>query len=312
MNTKTILFVASLTILPMVIKAQKALPIQVYGLIEKIPLPQKSESNFHTCTVVNDESGLVSVKDAGAELNNLQATMEKDVKDLANSTMSGSYASVPTMPSKEQIAQMQQRAQQMQGMSTDEARQMAQSMPHTNASQPTNNVGLMQELGKAQSAMLQINTAINELSIKASQLGGAYKLKIDKVQKSASCPEFKVPHADIAEPKCDCVKTRELEYYKNRITVEDEYIQNVNELLKNYIPKIKDQIVIIDKAEKDLNYGDATTIPTFKTQAVTVQQQAITALAPLLGIVEGVIKDSGSEYTNVVNINNGHLFTPCQ
>jgi len=315
MKTKSILILAAGLFLYSLSEAQKALPIQVYGLLSKVPMPQSSEANYHSCTVETDNSnGAVSVKDAGTTVNDLETTMEKDVKDLANSSMSSSYASnsAPSIPSAEQIAQMQQQAQQMRGMTPDQARQMSQQMPHQNASQPAGNVSLMQELGKAQTAMMQINTTITELSTKVSQLGGEYKQKIDKVQQSASCPEFKVPTADIAEPKCNCVKTRLLDYRQKRVSIEDEYIQRVNGLLNTYLPKIKDQIAIIDKAEQDLKYGDAITLPAFKTQAVSVQQQAITTIAPILGIVKNVIKDSGTEYAGVVNANNSALLPPCQ
>ena len=300
-----------------VLQAQKALPIEVNGLLAKVPMPHNSKANFHMCTLVTDNSnGMVSVKDAGTAVNDLEATMQKDMTDLANSSMSGSTysTSTPSMPSAEQIAQMQQQAQQMQGMTPEQAQQMAQHMQHTQSQSSSHaaNPALMQELGKAQEAMGQVHMMFNELSSKASQLEGDYQQKIDQVKQTGNCPEFKVPHADLALPHCDCVKNRALDYYQRRVAIKDEYLQKVNELLENYIPKIRAQIAIVDKAEQDLNYGDAITIPAFKTQVVGVQQQAIAAIIPLLGISSSAIKDSGTLYTGVENTNNGHLPEPCQ
>ncbi len=97
-----------------------------------------------------------------------------------------------------------------------------------------------------------------------------------------------------------------------KVAIEDEYLQKVNKLLQTYIPKFRAQITIVDQAEQDLKYGDAISIPAFKTQVVGVQQQAIGAIIPILGIASNTIKDSGTVYTDIVNINNGHLPEPCQ
>ncbi|HEY4784783.1 MAG TPA: hypothetical protein VIH57_01985 [Bacteroidales bacterium] len=320
MKTKSLFLMAIFFLVTTALQAQKALPIEVNGLLAKVPMPQNSKANFHMCTVVTDNSnGMVSVKDAGAAVNDLEATMQKDMTDLANASMSGgsynSYStSTPSAPSAEQIAQMQQQAQQMKGMTPEQAQQMAQQMQHTQSQGASHaaNPALMQELGKAQEAMGQVHMMFNELSTKASQLGGEYQQKIDQVKQTGNCPEFKVPHADLALPHCDCVKNRALDYYQRRVVIEDEYLQKVNELLESYIPKIRAQIAIVDKAEQDLNYGDAVTIPAFKTQVVGVQQQAIAAIIPLLGISSNAIKDSGTLYTGVENTNNGHLPDPCQ
>ena len=66
---KTILAIFSMAVLFLItpaILAQKAIPVEINGLLAKIPAVHNSEDNFHVCTTVTDHSNnTVSVKDAG-------------------------------------------------------------------------------------------------------------------------------------------------------------------------------------------------------------------------------------------------------
>jgi len=291
--------------------SQKALPIQVNSLLAKIPELENCVASFKMCTIDSNSEGLVSVKDAGPVINGIQDRLAKNMTDLGNTSMNSSYTNA-SVPSQDQINQSMQNAMQMQSMSREQLMQMAKSKQNGNVPQPING-NLMKEFGQAQNAASQLSILQTELATKASQLDGEYKSKIQAIPTViVNCKDFKVQGADVAVPKCDCVKALYLAYYQKRVAIEDEYLQKLNELLHNYLPKFKEQITIIDKVESDLNYGDAINIPTFKTQVVGVQQQALGSLIPLSGVVGNAIKDSGSEYTGIVNTNNNHLPVPCQ
>lgn len=313
MKTKTFFAVIILLSITSASFSQKALPIQVNSLLAKVPQLENCATSFKMCTIDSNSEGLVSVKDAGPVVNGIQDRLTKNMTDLGNSSMNSSYTNA-SVPSQDQINQAMQNATQMQAMSRDQLMQMAQNKQnHTAPPSTNNNAALMKEFGQAQNAAGQLSILQGELATKASQLGGEYQRKMNAVPTvMVTCQDYKVQGADIALPKCDCVKALYLAYYQKRVAVEDEYLQKLNELLQNYLPKFKDQIGIIDKAENDLNYGDTISIPAFKRQVVGVQQQAFSSLLPLLGIVGNSIKDSGSEYTGIVNINNGHLPTPCR
>lgn len=292
--------------------SQKALPIQVNTLLAKIPEPENCAASFKMCTIDSNSEGLVSVKDAGPLINGIQDQLTKNMTDLASTSMNSSYTNA-SVPSQDQMNQAMQNASQMQGMNRDQLMQMAQNKQNHTAPPSNNNADLMKEFGQAQNAAAQLSILQGELATKVSQLGGEYQRKKQEVPAvKVTCQDYKVQGGDIALPKCDCVKALYLAYYQKRVAIEDEYLQKLNGLLQAYLPKFKDQISIIDKVENDLDYGDAISIPAFKRQVVGVQQQALGALLPFLGIVSNAIKDSGSEYTGVVNINNGHLPTPCQ
>lgn len=317
-----IFLVAVLFTITPTIQAQKALPLEINGLLAKVPSLQGSEENFHTCTTVTDPTNnTVGVKDAGAAITNLETTLQNDMQQLAmGSSASGSYGgSNPEMPSASQIAQMQQQARQMQGMSPEQAQQMAmkmsqqmaQNVPQQSAP-PTSQVDLMEELGTAQTASSKISVTLGEFTTKATQLESEYNQKIGEIQLNDDCQSYKVQGADMALPKCDCVKSRYLDFYQSRVKLEDEFLQRLNAIIQTCLSDIKGQIAIIDKAEKDLKYGEAVGIPAFRAQVVTVQQTTLSYILPLVGMVEKVIKESGTVYSDVYNTNNGFLPEPCQ
>ena len=170
----------------------------------------------------------------------------------------------------------------------------------------------MKEFGKAQDAAAQLSILQIGLATKASQLGGEYEQKLQTMLTvTVDCEEYKVQGADIALPRCSCLKSTCSNYDQKRITIEDEYLQKQNELLQKYLLRFKEQIAIIDKVENDLNYGDAVSIPAVKNRLIGVQQQAIGSLTTILGAVSNAIKDSAAEYADLVNIKNGHLPEPC-
>lgn len=291
--------------------AQKALPIRVDSLLTQIPAVKSSATSFQMCTLDSNTDGLVSVKDAGVIINGIQNELMKYSVDLSKSTMSSSYTNT-SVPSQDQINQSVQNAMQMQSMSREQMMQMAQSKQNGNVPQPINS-NLMKEFGQAQNAASQLSILQTELSTKASELGGQYQGKIEATPTVVvNCKDYKVQGADLALPQCSCVKALYSDYYQKRITIEDEYLKKLDALLGDYLPKFKEQITIIDKVENDLSYGDAITMPVIKRQVVGAQQQALSSLIPLLGIVGHAIKDSGSEYTGIVNTNKNHLPVPCE
>lgn len=291
--------------------AQKALPIHVEGLLTQIPSVKSSATSFQMCTLDSNTDGLVSVKDPGVILNGIQNELMKYSVDLSKSTMSISYTNT-SVPSQEQINQSVQNAMQMQSMSREQIMQMAKSKQNGNVPQPINS-NLMKEFGQAENAASQLSILQTELATKASQLDGEYKSKIQAIPTVVvNCKEYKVQGADLALPQCSCVKALYSDYYQKRITIEDEYLKKLDALLEDYFPKFREQITIIDKVENDLSYGDAITMPVIKRKVVGVQQQALSSLTPLLGIVGHAIKDSGSEYTGIVNTNKNHLPVPCE
>ncbi|OQY95827.1 MAG: hypothetical protein B6D37_05045 [Sphingobacteriales bacterium UTBCD1] len=305
MKIKIILAIISLLYAEISIHAQKALPITLNALLARVHSPVSSQESFQLCTKETDTaSGLISVKDAGAEVNGLQQTVANDMTQLSTATMSSSYSSTSTsMPTAEQM-------EQMKNMTPDQAMKMAKQQPN-NASQ-TNNKSLMQEFGKAEDAGMKINLLINELSTKVSQLSGELQQELSKVKLTGSCEEYKVQGADIALPKCSCVKNKYFTFHTQRVAAADQYLQKLNALFQKYFPDIKNDLAVIDKAESDSQYGDALTIPVYKQRAVTLQQQALGSMAPILGMVSNAIKDTAKEYADVTNITNGHLPEPCQ
>jgi hypothetical protein len=291
--------------------AQRALPVQVSSYISKIPALENCAASFKTCTIDSNNNGLVSVKDAGPTINGIQDDMNKYMQEAMNSSITNSKNNT-SMPSQDQMAQMMQNASQMKSMSPDQIKQMSQGNQHQSAPS-ANTASLMKEVGTGQNAASQLSLLTNEFSTKAIKLAAEHEQKMKAIgDLKNSCPDYKVKGADLALPKCDCIKQVYSNYYQKRITVEDEYLQKVNELIQSYLPKVKAQMAAVDKVESDTNYGDAIPVPALKNQLSGIQRQALSSLTPILGMVGQRLVESAKEYANVVNTNNGHASTPCQ
>ena len=311
MKIKSLL--AILIFLATIASAQKALPIEVGSLLAKIPELESCAASFKLATIDSNEEGIISIKNAGPIVNGIQDQMTKDMSDLANSSMSSSSYTNTSMPSQDQINQALQNASKMQGMSREQMMQMAQHRQTQSPPPGNNNAASFKEFGKAQDAAGKLSVLQGQLATEASQLGGEYQRKLQAIPTvTVTCQDYKVQGADLALPKCGCVKALYMAYYQKRVTIEDEYLQKLNQIVHKYLPQFKEQIAIIDKVEGGLKYGDAVSLPVIKTHLVGVQQQAIGSLTTILGVVSNAIKDSATEFADLSNINNGHLPTPCQ
>ena len=305
------LFLLALTFLPAIMQAQKPLPIHVISYLNQVPSLESSSNSFKMCTIETDKNGVVSVKDVGSVFKNLEDELNKFSTDGMNSGMSDSYSNA-SVPSQDKINQMMQNADQMKNMSPDQLRQMSQSRPHQ-AAPSANSISLMKEVGTGQKAGSQISQLSNQLNLDALKIITEFNEKMKAIGEfKNTCSTYKVPGADIALPKCDCIKDVYLNYYQKRVNVEDQYLEKLNELIQSYIPKLKDQMAIVDKVESDCQYGDAINVSAVKIQLTGIQRQAMSAIMPLLGMVEQRTLESAKEYANIVNTQNGHAPTPCK
>ena len=89
-------------------------PSKVNSLLAKVYAPTDSKESFQMCTKDTDAtSRIISVKDAGRVINDLQQTISNYMTQLGTSSMNSSYSNTATsMPSPEQMKQMQQNAMQ--------------------------------------------------------------------------------------------------------------------------------------------------------------------------------------------------------
>ncbi len=291
--------------------AQKALPIQVSDYLKRIPSLDSSVKSFKTCTIDSSSDGVVAIKNSGAAISSIQNDMEKYMKEAVNSTMTNSYSNA-SVPSQDQINQMVQNATQMKNMSPDELKQMSRSNQHQATPPSANTVPLMKEVGTGQTAASKLSVLTGELATKAANLGGEYDQQMKMLgEVKNNCVEYKVQGADLALPRCGCVMQVYLDYYQKRLGLTDKYLQKANGLVQSYLPKMEEQMAIIDKVEADTNYGDAVPVPALKTQVSGIQRQAMSSLTPVLGITDQWLTKSAKEYANVVNTQNGHVPVPC-
>jgi hypothetical protein len=281
---------------------QRPAPIQINNLISRIPLPVSSQLCYASCTTTRDPAdGVTHIKDNGPQFNSLNEEADKigkmDMEAMKSSYANAQSTAASSVPNAEQIAQMQAEGMQRAQQAMQNGGSPAQTAP--SASQPrspANHVAFMQELGKAQSSIMQITQLTNELSTKMSEL------RMAEVPMGPNCPE--VRQGSYVGPTCSCTKDHSVDYEQRRVSARDKYLQQVNELLRQYIPRIKDQVALVDKVETDSGYGQSVNDPSTIQMLWVVQRQAMNGFASLMGIAGGTWSDGANQYLNLVNARN--------
>jgi hypothetical protein len=283
------------------VRAQKAYPVEVNGLLSRIPIPESSAACYVSCTKSTDSSnGVIDVRDNGPIFKALQDEFMK----IAQTPMAADGSTTPSMttpPTPEQIEQMKQqalqRAAQMQNMTPQQIAQMQQGAA---TSQPRDNVELMKLIGQAQTACGQISRLNIELSDKVARLD---KSPIDKVKMGPNCPE--VQQGGYAGPTCGCMIAHATGYATGRVAARDEYLKQVRSLLLEYQGKIRPLVATVDDAVARAKYGDAVVNPAFKQQVVSIQRQALGSVSTVMAIAGSNWEDAGKQYAELINAKSG-------
>jgi hypothetical protein len=152
------------------------------------------------------------------------------------------------------------------------------------------NPNLMKQIGQAQSTVMQINALITELGSKLGKL--------------TRHPPTTAPFADCMKYSCACSKETLIKNETRFIEPSDNYLQLEVALIKEYVPKIKDQVAIIDKLESDTKYGEAVTDPNIIRILWSIQRQGMNGFSSVLGMCNGISEDAAKIYLNLVNAKN--------
>lgn len=275
------------------VQAQKAFQIQVTSLLTKIPLPPNCSAAYGSCKKETGADGRVSVTGIGGSIADLEDQMNQLAKDRANNMMAANAA----MPSADQVAKMQQQAQQMQGMTPEQAMQNAKNNA-ANQSNPSDMATIGKKIGQGQNAMIELHKILDEFNEKARAIFAAEKDSVDKV-KSGHCPD--VRQGSYVGPTCACTQGITATYYQQRVAKRDGAAASMSTLIQTYMPRIKAQVSIVDDIVSSLKYGDAISNPAYKQLLVSLQQQAMGAVAPVAAAVSNITTDGGGEYANLQN-----------
>lgn len=304
MRISRVLFPALFCVCVLSSRAQKAWQGDITALLSKIPMPSSSSISYAGCTKVTDPStGLISIKDNGPGFTDLEAQLDK----IAKEAMAGASAQGPgmTAPSADQIEQMKQ-----QGMARAAAaqsaspQQMAQQYRSSSGAPSPAELVVMKLIGQAQTAAGHIN----QLTLEVAQKKAKIFAKLDSVKLGTVCPE--VQQGGYAGPTCACLKGREVDYRTRRTPVMDSYVQQVAELYREYLAKMKVEAAIVDDMESKAKYGDAVSNPAFRQMVVSIQRQALVSVTTMMSLSGSAWNDSAKEYALLMNAQSG-ASVPC-
>lgn len=263
-------------------RAQKAWQGDITALLSKIPMPGSSSISYAGCTKITDPStGLISIKDNGPGFTDLEAQLDK----IATEAMAGASAQAAAA----QSASPQQMAQQYRS--------------NSGAPSPAELV-VMKLIGQAQTAAGHIN----QLTLEVAQKKAKIFAKLDSVKLGPVCPE--VQQGGYAGPTCACLKGREVDYRTRRTPVMDSYVQQVAELYREYLAKMKVEAAIVDDMESKAKYGDAVSNPAFRQMVVSIQRQALVSVTTMMSLSGSAWNDSAKEYALLMNARSG-ASVPC-
>jgi hypothetical protein len=283
-------------------RGQKAWQGELTSLFTKIPIPKNSAACFAACTKDTDpNNGSVSIKDNGPQYTDLQNQLSSILMNGANG---GSMPTSNAAPTPAQIEQMREQAMARATAAQAQAanpQQMTQSQQSYGGGAPSaGNVAIMKTIGQAQTAAAHINQLCGEVGQKMSKLS---KDSVQAVKQGPNCPE--VQQGGYAGPTCGCLVAHATTYYTARVAAMDNYVTQVAELIREYLPRIKSEASVIDDMEAKAKYGDAVSNPAFRQMAVSIQRQAFAGITSLLSYSQSAWNDGANEFANETNAKSG-------
>jgi hypothetical protein len=276
---------------------QKPAAIQINSLISRIPIPTASQSCFEGSTTIKDPDGTYQIKDNGPVFNALTNEVESfgktDMDAMKNGDMTAQTSAPPAAPTPEQIAQMQDEAMKRAQLAQQNGADPSRAAQSSNSYKPPVNVALMQELGKAQSAVGQINQLTMEMSSKMGEI------RMQDVPGEPNCPE--VRQGSYVGPTCACERQRNITHYEKMVAARNTYLQKVDDLLHKYILLIQNQVAVIDKVEADAKYGQGITDPRTIQMLWSVQRMGLNGFNSVMGIASSSWSEGAKQYLYVLN-----------
>ncbi len=271
--------------------------LEINSLLSQVPIAQSSSACYSTCTTTIDASGISAIVDNGPVFKHLSDQLTSIMTAGMNAPGTGATATAaPAAPTAEQIAQMQQdamaRAQQYSQNGGNAAAAM-QAQANANRKPPTVPPAVMQGLGKASAASMQIHTLISELGRKLAAIAPA------SVPSEPNCPE--VQQGGYAGPTCACTYARTVTGEQKMVAAEDAALAQKSALLNQYKGLIGDQLAIIDKLESDAKYGEGITDATVLQLLWSSQRQGLSGLTSFLSMASGTWSDGANRYLYLVN-----------
>jgi hypothetical protein len=288
-------------VVPSWARGQKPAQLKINSLMDQIPVPQSSSTCYAVCTISKDASNITTVKDNGPVFKHLQDELQSMMMGDMNAMNNPAVPkSAPAAPTAEQIAQMQAdamaKAQQYSQQGANPAAAM-QAQAQANRKPPTN-MALMQGLGKAGAANMQIQSLLRDMS---KELSG---LNMRQVHAPPNCPE--VRQGSYVGPTCACEHDRGVTAETDDIAARDELIQKQKTILQKYKGLLQVQVGVVDDLEAGAKYGEGITDPTTLQLLWSAQRQAMTATVQILGICSGISTDGANQYVRLVNAKVDH------
>jgi hypothetical protein len=288
-------------ILPSLARAQKPAQLKINSLMDEIPIPQSSSTCYAACTTSKDASNITTVKDNGRVFKHLQDELQSMMMGDMNAMDNPAVPkSAPAAPTAEQIAQMQADAMaKAQQYSQQGANPAAATQTQAQANRkPSTNTAVMQGLGKAGAANMQIQLLLRDMSKELSALN------LRQVHAQPNCPE--VRQGSYVGPTCACEHDRGVAAENDDIAARDELIQKQKTILQKYKALLQVQVGVVDDLEANAKYGEGIADPTTLQLLWSAQRQAMTALVQILSICNGIWTDGANQYVRLVNAKVDH------
>jgi hypothetical protein len=155
---------------------------------------------------------------------------------------------------------------------------------------------MMKEIGQAQAAAQKITMIVMDINSSTSRLTRTDRTKLPI---PPSCPE--VQQGSYAGPTCACEKARSVASENSEVNAENIDLLSLNQFINQNIPRIREQLVIIDKLETDYKYGEAVSDPNMKQIFYMVQTQGMTGFISIYNMAGGGWEQGAKSYAQYVN-----------
>ena len=290
--------------------AQKCLQLNIVALSAKLQPVGSGSSGFGECDTRKNDHDQTEIVDYGSGEKSLNDFLQRTTMDFQSAQLGANAA---------QMANGQAMAAQMQNMSAEQkqayAMQMAAQM-RANAMQAKGGADNPQNVKLAMQAYsiagTQMPPLVNELSAKFRDLIDRQKKEEDAVKQpdlSQQCP----PEGKVGMPGCGCANGAYESYWTKILSIRDSYATQKNQLLDQYLPRLKAMAGTIDDAIVKLKYGDALINPQYKKMLAGAQSSAFgNIFAVPESIIEDVRHTGAQAYVNKLNAKDKVYFLGCQ
>jgi len=292
--------------------AQKCLDINILSLMGQFQVPGVAANAFGNCQITKNDHDQVVITSYGTAYDQI----DKISKDNTAAFSMAATSNINMSNVAGQAQDAQALAAKMQSMSEDERKAYAMQLASQMQSSYAKNA-MAESPATARLVMTTFSIATTKLTPLQTEFMAKYRDLIaqeDQEKAAVAIPKYNScgPVDKEGMPGCGCVNALDGAYWKQIVTIVDNYSEQKAALLQSYLPRVKAYIGQIEDNIAKLHGGDDVKTANYKRMLLGSQSSAFgVGFAVLGGTVQDIQKSGSDVYVNKVNCDAGVYNLSC-